>query len=79
MAEQTQTITPDTTVEEVLAAWPQTVPVFVSNQTACVGCSMTTFCSIRDVTRLYNLDLEEFLAALQKATVVTPENAPDSA
>lgn len=78
MAEQIQTITPNTTVEDILTVWPQTVSVFVSNQTACVGCSMTSFCSIRDVTRLYNLDLEKFLAALQNATV-TEEAPVDSA
>lgn len=57
----------DTTVDEVLRKWPETIPVFVRSQAACVGCSMTTFCTLADVARLYNLNLDTLLAQLRTA------------
>lgn len=58
---------PDMNVETVLTTWSETIPVFVRYQTACVGCSMTPFCSLQDVATLYELDLDQFLADLNAA------------
>lgn len=57
--------TAEMTVSEVLERWPDTALVFNRYRTACVGCAMAAFDTIDDVARIYHLDLEQFLQALQ--------------
>ncbi len=54
-------------VADVLAQWPQTIPVFHKYQTACVGCDIAPFDTLADVARIYELDLEQFLHDLKEA------------
>lgn len=58
------TPTENMTVADVLEFWPETVPVFQKMKTDCVGCSMAPFDTISDVSRIYEIDLLELMAAL---------------
>jgi len=53
-------------VAEVLARWPQTIPVFIHHRLACVGCVMAPFETLTEVTLIYHLDLDCFLRELQQ-------------
>jgi hybrid cluster-associated redox disulfide protein len=55
------------TVAEVLARWPQTIPVFIHHQMACVGCAMARFETLAEVAKIYNLDLSRFINELEQA------------
>lgn len=41
--------------------------VFIRSKTACVGCLLARFCTLSDVARTYELELEPFLRELQQA------------
>ncbi len=55
---------PDMIVAEVLKAWPQTIPVFLRRKTACVGCVMSPFETLVDVSKNYQIPLDELLDEL---------------
>jgi hybrid cluster-associated redox disulfide protein len=59
-------ITSDQIVSEVLANWPKTVPLFLERRLYCVGCSMARFETLADVSKIYRLDLSEFLKDLNQ-------------
>ncbi len=59
-------LTADFTVAEVLTRWPETIPVFLRHQLACIGCVMASFDTLGDVARIYNLPLDRFLEELQQ-------------
>lgn len=62
-----QTISPESSVADVLRLAPQVQGVFVAHRTACVGCSLARFCSLRDVAVTYELSLEDLLQELKRA------------
>lgn len=64
--------TQEMTVAEVLEAWPETVEVFQTLKTACVGCVMAPFDTLADVARIYELELETIMKALHQAIKVDP-------
>lgn len=66
-AERQSALTVDLTVADVLARWPQTVPVFLRYRLACVGCSLCRFEQIADVAATYGLNLDRFLHDLRQA------------
>lgn len=55
------------TVAELLARWPQAIPVFLRRQMACVGCTMSPFETLADVTAVYGIPLPPFVNELQQA------------
>lgn len=61
------------TVAEVLARWPQTIPVFLRHRMACVGCAITPFETLAEVTKIYKLDLDCFLSELEQIIDQTEE------
>ena len=54
-------------VSVILEKYPQTLPVFLEWKFDCLGCTMSTFCSIQDVADDYHIELQPFLQALQNA------------
>ena len=72
-------LTTDLLVAEVLARWPQTIPVFFRHHLICVGCAMSRFESLGEIAAIYGLDLSSFLGELQlfieTASVATGGNA----
>lgn len=55
------------TVADLLARWPQAIPVFLRRQMACVGCTMSPFETLADVTAVYGIHLPVFVSELQQA------------
>jgi hybrid cluster-associated redox disulfide protein len=52
-------------VSEILEKYPDTLSVFLEWKLDCLGCAMSTFCSVQDVADDYHIDSQTFLAALQ--------------
>ena len=68
-------IAPDLTVEMVLEEWPETVSVFQELKTACVGCDMAPFDTLEDVARIYQLEIEYVIAALEARVRATGDGS----
>lgn len=64
--------TQEMTVAEVLETWPETVEVFQTLKTACVGCVMAPFDTLADVARIYELELDTIMEALHQAIQSNP-------
>lgn len=54
------------TVAELLTRWPEAIPVFLRHQMACVGCTMSPFETLADVTAVYDIQLSQFIDELQE-------------
>jgi hybrid cluster-associated redox disulfide protein len=54
-------------VSDLLNDYPQAIPVFLNHHMACVGCSMSSFETLRDAARIYGIDPQEFMDELQQA------------
>jgi hybrid cluster-associated redox disulfide protein len=59
--------TPDMIVAEVLKTWPQTIQVFLHHKTACVGCALSPFETLVDVSRNYQIPMSKLLLALAES------------
>lgn len=59
---------PQLTVAEVLERWPTTSAVFLRRCMACLGCAMAPFDTIGEAAAVYGIQVEGFLAELQRAT-----------
>jgi hybrid cluster-associated redox disulfide protein len=57
----------DMSVGETMSTWPATIAVFLEQRIDCVGCRIRRFHTISEVSKLYNLELDLFLAKLSKA------------
>lgn len=55
------------TVAALLNEWPQLIPVFIRHRMICVGCLMSSFDTLRDVTLVYGLAPEVFMKELVEA------------
>lgn len=53
-------------VADVLACWPQTIPVFMRHRMACVGCPIAPFETLAEVAAIYELDMNCFLNELEQ-------------
>jgi hybrid cluster-associated redox disulfide protein len=60
-------------VADLMRNWPQTIPVFLKHNMACVGCSMSAFETLKDAARIYGIALDTFMGELQEA--VKPRDA----
>ncbi len=54
-------------VADLLRDWPQTIPVFLKHRMACVGCSMSSFETLKDAARIYGIAPDTFIRELQDA------------
>ena len=70
--------TQEMTVAEVLETWPETVEVFQTLKTACVGCVMAPFDTLADVARIYELELAAIMQALHQAIQSDPASQSSS-
>lgn len=59
------------TVADVLATWPEVIPVFNAHRMACVGCTMARFETVEKAARIYKLDPNQFLIELNQAIHLT--------
>lgn len=63
---------PDLTLAELFRLWPEVAPVFWRFGTACVGCPIAPFHTVRDACTEYRLDEAAFRAALAAAVKGSP-------
>ncbi len=68
-----RTFSPETTVLETLNTAHGTSRVFTSHRTACVGCYLARFCTLKEVAATYSLPLDAFLAELEQAAPANPQ------
>jgi hypothetical protein len=62
-----ENLTPsETSVANLLKKFPRAARLFINQKTACVGCYMASFCTLRDVFETYEIDEDNFLAELNK-------------
>jgi hybrid cluster-associated redox disulfide protein len=54
----------NTTIAQVLNAWPQTVPFFIQHRMDCIGCPVASFCTVQEASQHYDLDLQGDLQRL---------------
>jgi hybrid cluster-associated redox disulfide protein len=59
------TIYKDWTVKQTLDNHSQAVGVFFRFKTNCVGCWLTRFCTLEEVAKFYQLDLDDFLRSMR--------------
>ena len=52
---------------ELMARWPQTIPVFVRHRMLCAGCQVGPFHTVADACEEYKLEQDAFLAELKLA------------
>jgi hybrid cluster-associated redox disulfide protein len=62
----TPIFTPQTLVAEILERYPASAAVFVAEGTDCVGCVMEEFCTLKEVSLHYALDLEALIRRLEE-------------
>ncbi len=58
---------PELTVQHVIEDHPQTIRAFIALRMNCVGCYLMRFCSLSEVAKYYNIELQTFLAQVNKA------------
>lgn len=61
------------TVAQVLARWPQTIPVFLHYHMACAGCVMAPFETVAEAASIYGLELSRFLSVLYPAIALSDD------
>ncbi len=66
MSEQPE-ILPGLVVEDVLARWPETIPIFLKHGMACVGCDMSKFETIESAAGIYHIEVGELVEELKQA------------
>lgn len=58
---------PDTSISDIVARYPDTIPVFIRHRMLCVGCLVGPFHTVADACAEYGLDEKAFLAELVEA------------
>ena len=66
------TITKETTIEEVVKKYPETMVVFMKHGLHCVGCHVSTFESIEEGAMAHGVDVDALVIDLNK--VISSEN-----
>jgi hybrid cluster-associated redox disulfide protein len=57
-------VTPDTTIDELLTAYPAAARAFVNHGMACVGCTMARFDTVGQAAIEYGLDIAPFVSEI---------------
>ncbi len=63
---------PDLSLNDLMTAWPETIPVFLRHKMLCVGCLVNPFHTVTDACVEYELDEDAFYEEL-KATLKSNE------
>lgn len=60
-------LSPAIAMTDLMAAWPQVIPLLLDRRMACVGCCMARFETLADAAAIYGMDLERLLSDLERA------------
>ena len=63
---------PDLPLEDLMNAFPATIPVFLKHKMLCVGCLVNPFHTVMDACAEYGLDVDVFYDELKAALGTTP-------
>ena len=58
---------PELPLEDLMATWPETIPVFLRHKMLCVGCLVNPFHTVMDACAEYGLDEAVFRGELMRA------------
>ncbi len=61
-------ITKDSTIEEVVTKYPETMMVFMKHGLHCVGCHVSAFESIEEGAMAHGIDVEALVSDLNRVT-----------
>ncbi|MFQ5820812.1 MAG: DUF1858 domain-containing protein [Candidatus Heimdallarchaeota archaeon] len=68
---ETQTITKEMRIGEVVQKYPQTIEVFLQHGLMCVGCHAAQFEDIEQGARAHGIEVDRLMKALNKALAET--------
>ena len=54
------------TVAQLLERWPLLIPLLNDYRTACVGCSLSCFCTLATILAEYNIPRDELLPQIRQ-------------
>jgi hypothetical protein len=57
----------DTTVAEALEGAPGIMKILITRRTACIGCCLARFCTLRETAAVYGLTWDAFIDDLRRA------------
>jgi hybrid cluster-associated redox disulfide protein len=66
-ADDSDTITPDMLLDEVMTHFPSTVQVFIARRMHCFGCPIARFETVAEACVIYRQPLQAMLADLNSA------------
>jgi hypothetical protein len=68
----------ETTVAQALEISTNVAPRLMARRTACVGCYLSRFCTLRDTARYYRFPLIPFIDELRQATsdIIVSQGGP---
>jgi hypothetical protein len=55
-----------TLIADLLACSPRIAPLFIELRVNCIGCSMNRFCTLAELCRQYEMDLEKVMNSIQE-------------
>lgn len=64
---------PDLPLEDLMAMWPETIPVFLRHKMLCVGCMVNPFHTVIDACLEYGLNVDDFFDELAEALNPAPQ------
>ena len=63
---ETQLLSAQFTVEDILKKWPLAFSIFRNRNTDCVGCLLQRFCTLKDVAESYEVELQGLTKDLEQ-------------
>jgi hybrid cluster-associated redox disulfide protein len=74
MAMESLTLSPQTLIADLLALAPQTTSLLMTWHVDCLGCCMNRFCTLQEMCKQYELDVETILKKLKERMVYNESN-----
>jgi len=53
-------------IRDILVEYPEVVAVFIQMKTQCIGCAFERFCTLEDVSKHYEIQINELLENLSR-------------
>jgi len=63
---ETQLLSAQLTVEDILKKWPLAFSIFRNRNTDCIGCLLQRFCTLKDVAETYEVELQDLTKDLEQ-------------
>ncbi|QKV18645.1 DUF1858 domain-containing protein [Oricola thermophila] len=60
-------IDPDTSMDDIMRQWPQTIAVLIRHGMLCIGCPIATFHTVAEACDEHGVDEETFVRELAAA------------